>query len=42
VLTITTATGASLMSAVGAKQITGGKHERIDLAKIFELASVDR
>jgi hypothetical protein len=30
------------MSAVGAKQTTGGKRERIDPAKIIELASVDR
>ena len=30
------------MPASGAKPTTGGKRERIDLAKIIELASVDR
>ena len=30
------------MSTAGAKQTTGRKRERIDLAKIIELASVDR
>jgi hypothetical protein len=29
-------------TAVGAKQTTGGDYERIDLARIFELDSVDR
>jgi hypothetical protein len=29
-------------NTIGAKQTTGGDHKRIDLARIFELASVDR